>query len=71
MTNDQNHPHRLSINDQEGPRSMIAYAEESDIVADGHPALIQILLIRRNEIFQFVSIEMVMGTLRKPQQLDG
>ena len=42
---------------------MVTCAEEGDIVADGHSALIQILVIRRDEIFQFVSVEMVMETL--------
>jgi len=65
------HPHRLSGNDQEGLRATIAYAEEGDIVSDSHPALIQILVIGRDEIFQFISVEMVMETLLKPQQLDG
>jgi hypothetical protein len=65
------HPHRLSINDQEGLRAIIAYTEEGDIVTDSHPALIQIWVIGRDEIFQFVRVEMVMGTLLEPQQLDG
>lgn len=52
-------------------RATIAYAEEGDIVSDSHPALIQILVIGRDEIFQFISVEMVMETLLKPQQLDG
>ena len=63
MKESQNHPHRLSDDDQEGLRLVIAHPEEGDIGANCIPKLIQILLTRRDEIFQLVGVKVVMETL--------
>ena len=68
MKYDQNHPHRLSDDNQKGPRVVIAHSEEGDIAADSQPGVFRILLI---EIFQLVSVKIVMETLLKRQKLEG
>lgn len=50
---------------------MIAHSEEGDIGADSIPKLIQILRTRRDKIFYFVRVKIVIETLPKRKRLDG
>lgn len=67
----QIHTYRLSDDHQKGLRLVIAHSEEGDIVADCIPKLIQTLLTRRDKIFQFIGVKVIMETLLNRQQLDG